>query len=340
VSRVEGKRRGQAASAWTAARLIDEGTRRFRGARLSYGHGTANARDEAAWLALGALKLTPFATPAALARPVGAAAARRALRLFDRRVSSRKPAAYLLREAWLAGLSFYVDERVIVPRSHIAGMLVERLAPWAPPAGRVRDILDLCAGSGCLAILAARAFPRARVDAADISAPALAVARINVRRHRVGRRVRLVRSDLFSRLEGRAYDVIACNPPYVTAASLRGLPPEYRREPRLALAGGTDGLDAVRAILARAATHLRPGGLLVLEVGGGRRRVERAFPRLPLTWAATPGGGDVLVARREDLPAPGPARRPAPRGRSRRAGRGSRAATARRIRRASSRAAR
>jgi ribosomal protein L3 glutamine methyltransferase len=245
---------------------------------------------------------------------------------------SRKPAAYITREAWLADLPFYVDERAIVPRSHIAGMLVDRLAPWASPAGRAKSVLDLCTGSGCLAIFAARAFPAARVDAADISAPALAVARINVRRYRMGRRIRLVRSDLFSALGGRRYDVIVCNPPYVTAASMRRLPREYRREPGIALAGGSDGLDAVRAILQQAGSHLQPGGVLVMEVGSGRARVERAFPRATLVWAATPGGGDVLVARREDL------HRPAPVPRESRAARGSRAAAARRIRRASGRA--
>jgi ribosomal protein L3 glutamine methyltransferase len=227
--------------------------------------------------------------------------------LFERRIRSRKPAAYLTREAWLAGLPFYVDERVIVPRSHIADMLADRLAPWASLG--VKTVLDLCTGSGCLAILAARAFPRARIDAADISTAALAVARINVRRYRMGRRIRLVRSDLYSALSGRRYDVIVCNPPYVTTASMRRLPREYRREPRIALAGGVDGLDAVRAILQGAKAHLEPEGVLVMEVGSGRARVERAFPRTPFIWAATPGGGDVLVARREDLPQAAPAAR-------------------------------
>jgi ribosomal protein L3 glutamine methyltransferase len=306
VSKAGGKRQRAPGSGWTAAALIAEGTRRFRRIRLAYGHGTANARDEAAWLTLHALKLPPAATRAALARPVAPRQAARVLALFERRVRSRKPAAYLTREAWLAGLPFYVDERVIVPRSHIAGMLTNRLAPWTSPG--VKSVLDLCTGSGSLAILAARAFPRARIDATDISAAALAVARINVRRYRMGRRIRLVRSDLYAALGGRRYDVIVCNPPYVTAASMRRLPREYRREPRIALAGGVDGLDAVRAILQGAEAHLEPGGTLVMEVGSGRARVERASPRTAFTWAETPGGGDVLVARREDLsrPAPGP----------------------------------
>ena len=326
-------RRSSAAPVWTAASLIEEGVRRFRRARIAYGHGTTNAHDEAAWLALHALELPIDAKPAALARPVGPRAARRVLDLLDLRIKSRRPAAYLTREAWLGDLPFYVDERVIVPRSHIAGLLLDRLAPWVAAPGKVRAALDLCTGSGCLAILAARAFPRARVDATDISAAALAVARINVRRYRLARRVRLLRSDLYSALKGRAYDVVVCNPPYVTAASMRRLPPEHRREPRIALAGGADGLAAVRVILREAAAHLRPGGLLVMEVGSGRRQVERAFARTAFIWAATPGGGDVLVARRDELP------RAALPARASRAARGSRAATARRIRRASGRAA-
>jgi ribosomal protein L3 glutamine methyltransferase len=287
---------------WTAGGLIREGARRFRQARIAYGHGTTNARDEAAWLVLHALKRPLDASPVALARPVGAGPARRIIDLFQRRIATRKPAAYLTREAWLAGLPFYVDERVIVPRSHIAGLLSESLAPWVTDAHGVKRALDLCTGSGCLAVLLARAFPRARVDAADISAAALSVARVNVRRYRLGRRVRLVRSDLFSALRGCAYDVIVCNPPYVTAAAMRRLPREHAREPRIALAGGRDGLDCVRAILGDAAEHLRPGGTLVMEVGSGRARVERAFPRAGFTWAETPGGGDVLVVQTGELP--------------------------------------
>ena len=306
-SRLVGRGKPLHAPGWTAAALIAEGARRFRRARLAHGHGAASARDEAAWLALHALKLPPAPTPAALVRPVTPRQAARVLALFERRVRSRQPAAYLTREAWLAGLPFYVDERVIVPRSHIAGMLAERLAPWTRPG--VKSVLDLCTGSGCLAILAARAFPRARIDATDISSAALAVARINIRRYRMGGRIRLVRSDLYAALGGRRYDIIVCNPPYVTAASMRRLPPEYRREPRIALAGGVDGLDAVRAILQGAEARLEPGGTLVMEVGSGRARVERAFPRSAFTWAETPGGGDVLVARREDLSRPAPAPR-------------------------------
>ena len=255
------------------AALIAQTERRLRAARLHYGHGTGNARDEAAWLVLRGLGL-PF--DANLDRE---AAPGRLESLIRQRIEKRIPAAYLLKEAWLDGLPFYVDRRVIIPRSHIAELLKQRLHP-----GPVRRVLDLCTGSGCLAILAARAFPRARIDAADISAAALAVARINVRRHRVEKRVRLVRSDLFSGLGDGRYDVILSNPPYVSAAAMRRLPAEYRYEPGLALAAGRDGLDLVARILAEAPAHLAPGGLLVCEVGDGKKAVERRFPAAPLAW--------------------------------------------------------
>jgi len=290
------------AGPWTVGGLVQEGTRRFRAARLEYGHGTVNPRDEAAYLTLHALKL-PLDTPArAFTRAVSQRDAQRVRKLFDRRIRSRKPSAYLTKEAWLGDLRFYVDERVIVPRSHIAALLQERLAPWVLRPGSVGTALDLCTGSGCLAILLARSFPRARVDAADLSRLALAVAQRNVKDYRLARRIRLVKSDLFSALGGKQYDLIVCNPPYVTEAAMRRLPREYRHEPRIALAGGPDGLGLVRTILLRAAAYLRPGGMLVMEVGNGRLRVERAFPRIEFTWPDVPGGGDVLIASREQLP--------------------------------------
>lgn len=289
--------------AGTVGGLVRHGARRFRAARLAYGHGTTNARDEAAYLTLHALELPLDAPAQVLARRVTVRDARRVVRLFERRIRERKPAAYLTGEAWLGDFRFHVDQRAIVPRSHIAGLLRDRLAPWILDVGRVRTALDLCTGSGCLAILAAYAFPRARIDATDISAAALVVARINVRRHRVGNRIRLIRSEGFSALRGKRYDLIVSNPPYVTDAAMRRLPREYRYEPRIALAGGGDGLDIVRVILAQAARHLKPGGLLVVEVGTGRRRVEKANPRLPLTWLDTSGGGDVFLLTREQLAA-------------------------------------
>jgi ribosomal protein L3 glutamine methyltransferase len=277
--------------------LVRDIERRLRKARLHYGHGTSNARDEAAFLVLRGLDL-PFDAPAD--RPVGAREQARVARLAGRRIRERLPVPYLLHEAWLADERFYVDRRVIIPRSHIAELLRERLQAWLQRP--VQSVLDLCTGSGCLAILAAKAFPRARVDASDLSAQALAVARRNVAQHRLRARVRLVRSDLYARLGARRYDLIVSNPPYVTARAMRALPPEYRHEPGLALAGGSDGLALVRAIVARAPAHLSARGLLVCEIGANRRALERAFPRLAFAWPQTAaGGGHVFAVTREQL---------------------------------------
>jgi ribosomal protein L3 glutamine methyltransferase len=225
--------------------------------------------------------------------------------LFSRRIRERRPAAYLTHEAWLGDFRFYIDERVLVPRSFIADLLREDLAPWIPDRGAIRTALDLCTGSGCLAILLAHAFPHARIDAVDVSAGALAVARINVREYRMSGRIRLVQSDMFSALRGKRYDLIISNPPYVRPAVMRRLPPEYRAEPVVALAGGADGLDLVRLIVRTARRHLNPGGLLVVEVGHNRRRVERAYSGVAFTWPETSGGGDcVFLLSREQLPRP------------------------------------
>lgn len=286
----------------TVGALVRYGARRFRQAGLAFGHGTENARDEAAWLVLHALGLPPDTGISVFGRPVRPGVARRILALFERRIRGRKPAAYLTREAWLGEFRFYVDERVVVPRSHIAGLLRANLAPWISDRRTVRSILDLGTGSGCLAILLARGFPWSRIDATDVSLKALAVARVNVRRYRLGRRIRLLRSDLFSALRENRYDLIVANPPYVTASAMRRLPREYRHEPRLALAGGRDGLDAVRRIVLGASAHLRPGGILVVEVGSGRRRLERAFPGVPFTWPETAAGDSVFLVERGELP--------------------------------------
>lgn len=263
----------------TRAELIARAARRLARAPLSYGHGTDNPRDEAAWLVLRGLGL-PFDAP--LDRVVPASGIAKVEALVQRRVAGRIPTAYLLQEAWLDGVPFHVDERVIVPRSHIAALLRD------PLLGKrsYERILDLCTGSGCLAILAARAFPSARVDAADISPEALAVARRNVARHRLGRRVRLVQSDVFSALRGERYDLIVTNPPYVSARAMAALPAEYRHEPPVALAGGSDGLDLVERILREAPAHLAADGLLVCEVGDGRARARRRFASLALSWPA------------------------------------------------------
>lgn len=257
----------------TLRELIARTEQRLRAADLHYGQGTDNAHDEAAWLVLRGLGL---AFDADLAQP--AVDPSRIEALTERRVKERIPLAYLLKEAWLAGQAFYVDERVIIPRSHIAELL--------PKLSRrpARRILDLCTGSGCLAILAARAFPAASVDAVDISPGALAIARKNVARHRLGRRVQVRRSDLFDALKGERYDLILTNPPYVSARAMGELPAEYRHEPRLALAGGGDGLDLVARLLARAPEHLEAEGLVACEVGDGKAAVQRRFPRLRLEW--------------------------------------------------------
>lgn len=283
----------------TLGELLEQTERRLRRARLHYGHGTDNPRDEAAYLVLRGLGL-PFEAP--LQRQVGTDGQKRVESLIRKRVRERIPVAYLLHEAWLAGVAFYVDRRVVVPRSHLAELLGDRLRPWLRRP--TRRVLDLCTGSGCLAILAARAFRRARVDATDISAAALVVAGRNVLKHRLRSRIRLLRSDLFAALEGEHYDLIVTNPPYVATSAMRRLPPEYRYEPRLALAAGRDGLDLVRRIVAAVRAYLAPDGVLACEVGAARPAVERAYPRLPFTWPAVshPAGG-VFLIQRAQLPA-------------------------------------
>jgi ribosomal protein L3 glutamine methyltransferase len=275
--------------------LVAQTARRFSAARLHYGHGTDNARDEAAYLVLRGLDL-PFHADARI--PVDDTDLRRVGKLIARRIRERIPTAYLLKEAWLDGLPFYVDRRVIVPRSHIAGLLHS----WP---GRVRRVLDMCAGSACLAVLAARAFPFAKVDAADISDASLAVAERNRRLHGLSHRVELIRSDLFANLRGRRYDLILANPPYVARAVMRRLPREYRYEPGLALGAGKDGMDLVARILEAAPEHLRPGGALVCEIGDNRRALEQRYPRLPLSWPLP----EVFIYRPARSKA-GPRRRP------------------------------
>ena len=279
--------------------MLDAAARLER-AGVSFGHGTTNAIDEAAWLVLHALGLPVDQLGPYLDLAVDADRAKAAAALVAKRIRTRKPAAYLLKEAWLGPHRFYVDERVIVPRSFIAELLRPRLVPWIKDPARVRSALDLCTGSGCLAILAALAFPKAHVDAADLSPDALAVAARNVADYRLGKRVRLVESDLFGALEGRTYDLIVSNPPYVTAAAMRKLPEEYLREPEMALASGRDGLAHTRAILAQAKRHLNPGGLLVVEIGHNRKALERAFPKVAFEWPSVSAGeGFVFVLRRE-----------------------------------------
>lgn len=282
------------------ATLIEQATRRLRRARVFFGHGTDNARDEAFALVFHVMDLPHDSPPRVLRTRVSAAQQAQFTALLTRRIEARVPLPYLTQEAWFAGLRLYVDERVLVPRSPIAELIERRFEPWAP--ARVRRILDLGTGSGCIALACAKAFPRARVDATDIDPAALAVAQINRRRLRLTRRVRLIESDHFAALSGASYDIIVSNPPYVGEREMRGLPQEYRHEPRHALASGREGLDSVATLLYSAARYLQPRGLLVVEVGNTERALMRAYPRLPFTWLEFErGGGGVFLLTREQL---------------------------------------
>lgn len=289
-----------AAPARTVGELFHRTVRRFNAAGLHYGHGTHNARDEAAYLILHTLGLPLDALEPHLQRPLSGLERRRLEGIIARRLRERVPAAYLTHEAWLGEFSFYVDRRAIIPRSFIAELLRERLRPWLRRP--VRRALDLCTGSGCLAVLLAHYFPGARVDAVDISAGALAVARRNVARYGLEKRIRVLRSDLFAALAGERYDLIVANPPYVAARAMRALPAEHRHEPGLALAGGADGLALVERIIAQAPAHLGARGLLVCEIGHNRRALERAHPRTEFLWPHTASGaGFVFALEREAL---------------------------------------
>jgi ribosomal protein L3 glutamine methyltransferase len=285
----------------TAESLIASLQRRLTRAKVFFGHGTGNARDEAAALVYFVMRLPHGSPPRVLKRRATAAQLARIDALLERRITERVPLPYLTHEAWFAGLRFYVDERVLIPRSPFAELIEQQFSPWID-ADRVKHALDLGTGSGCIALAMARAFPRARVDAVDIDAGALEVAAINRRRLRLTRRVRLIESDHFAALSGESYDIIASNPPYVGAREMRGLPREYRHEPRLALESGREGLDSVGIILHHAARYLRPRGLLVVEVGNTERALRRAYPRMPFTWLDFErGGGGVFLLTREQL---------------------------------------
>jgi ribosomal protein L3 glutamine methyltransferase len=282
--------------------LLRRAVSRFNAAQLFFGHGQPDAYDEAVFLLLHALALPTERIEAFLDARLLPDEVARLHELIERRVTERKPAAYLLNQAWLQGYKFYVDERVIVPRSFIAELLRDGLQPWIEDPDQVGTALDLCTGSGCLAILAAEVFAQATVDAVDLSADALAVAARNLADYGLQKRVRLVQSDLFAALGGRKYDLILSNPPYVPALTMQILPAEYRHEPQMALAGGADGVDLVARLLEAAALHLNPGGVLIVEVGGERAAVERRFPALPFTWLETSGGEDmVFLLRAEEL---------------------------------------
>lgn len=289
----------------TVGALIASGTARLEAASAGFGHGTANARDEAAWLVLWRLGLPLDSAlgdePDSVAnQPVTPAQQALVATLFEERIATRKPAAYLTHEAWLVGVPFYVDERAIVPRSFIAELLADgSIDGWL--SDQTHDVLDLCTGNGSLAVLAAMAWPEVQVTGADISSDALAVARINVERHGLHERVHLVQSDALAGVPG-PWDLILCNPPYVNAQSMAQLPAEYRAEPELALAGGTDGMDFIRRLLRAAPACMREDAVLVLEIGNERAHFEAAFPQLPVFWLETSAGEDqVLLITRSAL---------------------------------------
>jgi ribosomal protein L3 glutamine methyltransferase len=280
--------------------LVEELAAELEAAQVSYGHGTTNAFDEAVWLVLWHLGLPLDELDAHADRVLLPQEQKAARELLQHRIATRKPAAYLTREAWLQGVPFYVDERTIVPRSFIAELIADgSIDPWL--SDRTQRVLDLCTGNGSLAVLAAMAYPEVQVDAADISAQALEVARINVDKHQLAARIRLVQSDGLAALPG-PYDLILCNPPYVNAKSMAQLPAEYRAEPELALAGGADGMDFIRSLLRDAPSRLHEDAVLVLEIGNERAHFEAAFPRLEAVWLETSAGEDqVLLLTKEAL---------------------------------------
>jgi len=288
----------------TVLALIDQMATRLDAAGLcfsdGYGQGTTNAFDEAAWLVLWQLGLPIDDLDSVENQPVAQAQQAQVAALLEARIATRKPAAYLTNEAWLIGVPFYVDERVIIPRSFIAELLIEgSIDPWLGEA--TQRVLDLCTGNGSLAVLAAMTYPDVRVDAADLSLEALAVARINVDRHQLGGRITLIESDGLAACPGR-YDLILCNPPYVNAASMAALPAEFRAEPELALAGGADGMDFIRGLFLNIATQMNENAVLVLEIGNERVNFDSAFPHLEPLWFETSAGPDqVLLLTREQL---------------------------------------
>jgi ribosomal protein L3 glutamine methyltransferase len=274
--------------------LLRYAVTRFNAAKLFFGHGSAEAFDEAAYLVLNTLKLPldklePFLDAKLLRDEV-----LQVLAVIERRVTERVPAAYITNEAWLGSYSFYVDERVLVPRSFIAELIPSLFSPWVADPEGVENVLELCTGSGCLAIMMADAFPNAIVDAVDISKDALAVAERNIRDYKLEGRVNPIESDLYENVPFKKYDLIVTNPPYVNSESMKKLPPEYLREPQIALAGGEDGMDLVRKIVAGAAERLTPEGILVVEIGNEREYAEAAFGHLGLTWLTTSAGDDQV----------------------------------------------
>ncbi|WCM18223.1 50S ribosomal protein L3 N(5)-glutamine methyltransferase [Paraburkholderia bryophila] len=287
----------------TVRDLLRFAVSRFNQAELSFGHGSVNAYDEAAYLVLHTLHLPLDLLEPFLDARLSAAEIDAVLNVIERRASERVPAAYITQEAWMHGFRFYVDERVIVPRSFIGELLQDGLQPYVEDPEQVSAVLELCTGSGSLAILAAHAFPNADIDAVDLSAPALEVATRNVADYKLEDRIALFEGDLYTPLAERRYDVIISNPPYVNATSMQELPAEYKHEPDMALAGGADGMDIVRRIIAQARNWLTDDGVLVVEIGNERANVEAAFGGLELVWLSTSAGDDnVFLIQAADLP--------------------------------------
>jgi len=276
---------------------------RMNEAGVFFGQGQIDAVDEALFRVLRALQLPIERADLFLDAFLTHAEINSLIQMIDQRVRKRVPAAYVLREAWLQGYRFYIDERAIVPRSFLAELLKDGLAPWVQKPEAVADVLDMCTGSGCLAIIAADVFPAAQVDAVDVSPDALAVAKRNIADYQMTARVHAVQSDLYGDLPSKRYDIILCNPPYVTDESMAALPREYQQEPKLALAGGADGMSVVRRVVRAARGYLKRGGLLFVEVGGGRAAAEQTLKDVPLTWLTTSDGDDtVFMAKQEELP--------------------------------------
>ncbi|MFM0474480.1 50S ribosomal protein L3 N(5)-glutamine methyltransferase [Paraburkholderia strydomiana] len=287
----------------TVRDLLRFAVSRFNQSGLSFGHGSANAYDEAAYLVLHTLHLPLDLLDPFMDARLSAAEIDAVLNVIERRATERVPAAYITQEAWMHGFRFYVDERAIVPRSFIGELLHDGLQPYVEDPEQVSAVLELCTGSGCLAILAAHAFPNADIDAVDLSAPALEVAARNVDDYKLEERIALFEGDLYAPLAERRYDVIISNPPYVNAASMQELPAEYKHEPEMALAGGSDGMDIVRRIIAEARNWLTGDGVLVIEIGNERQHVEAAFGGLNLVWLSTSAGDDnVFLIQAADLP--------------------------------------
>ena len=285
----------------TLREMIHFGAAEFEAASLYYGHGTDNALDEAAYLAFFALDKTPDYSDEVLDKELSKDDVARVNDWFNKRIKTRKPASYLTGQAWFAGLPFFVNENVLVPRSPIAELIEEQFQPWLVPE-KVNRILDLCTGSGCIAIACAYAFPESKVDAADISKTAIEVAEKNKTKHQLEGRLNIIESDLFSNLQGKRYDLIVSNPPYVDAEDMANLPDEYRHEPELGLAAGDDGLDLVIPMLRDAKHHLNPDGILIVEVGNSEEALAEKFPEVPFMWLSFEYGGDgVFMLEAKDI---------------------------------------